>query len=88
MSMSKDISLALKEKRLLFGINSARKALQGKQVEMIVIANNCPAELVSELTSLTKLSNAKLQIFEGTNLELGTLCKKPFPLAVLVVKSK
>jgi large subunit ribosomal protein L30e len=88
MSLTKQITLALKEGRVLFGIRSAKRAITSGKVETIVVASNCPVTLVSELENLSKISGFSLSSFDGSNTELGTLCRKPFPVSVLVVIKK
>jgi len=78
-----DIQSALKSAvttgKVLFGADQARKALKSGKAKMIVVASNCPDEGIA--------AEAKVRVlkFEGTNLDLGAACGKPFSVSVLTI---
>lgn len=70
-------AMATGEVRL--GLAEAREALRAGKAKLVIVASNCPD------ASLRETSKAKVLAFEGTNVELGALCGKPFSVAALVV---
>jgi len=63
-----------------FGLAETKKSIKKGEARMIVISKNCP-----EKSPLPKGSNLKLLVFEGTNVELGSACGKPFPISALAI---
>lgn len=62
-----------------FGARQVRKAIKGKAAKMVVVASNCPAEI------LRGLGDVKIFSFPGTNAELGASCGVPFSVAALAI---
>lgn len=86
MPTKKDISDAMKDKRLIVGFDSTMRALRSGGVEKVIIADNCSESMKSEVERYSKISGLEVKKFSGNNKELGTFCKKPFPISVLAVK--
>jgi len=86
MTIKIDITNAIKNKKILIGFNSVIKAIKSSDVEKIVIAKNCSESIRSDIDNYSKIEGVKVGVFDGNNNELGTLCKKPFPISVLAVK--
>lgn len=65
------------------------KQLRQNPFKMIIMANNCPQELVNELNHYNSLVNKKDQLFIhkylGSSWELGLACAKPFMISVMGV---
>jgi len=65
-----------------FGLAETRKSVKKGEARMVVVSSNCP-----ERSILPERSNVKLLAFEGTNIELGNACGKPFAISVLAIVS-
>ena len=82
--MTIDIARALKTAAttgdVRFGLAETRKSVKKGEARMVVVSNNCP-----EKSLLPEGSNLKLIVFEGTNVELGSACGKPFAIAALAI---
>jgi len=65
-----------------FGLAETKKSIKKGEARMVVVSNNCP-----ERSLLPEGSKLKLIVFEGTNVELGNACGKPFPISALAVVS-
>jgi len=63
-----------------FGLAETKKTIKKGEAKLVVIANNCPEKDV-----MTSGSNPKVLVFEGTNVELGSACGKPFPISALAI---
>ncbi len=61
------------------GISAQNKA------KLLVMANNVPAELKGKVEKFANGSKIPLISFEGSSMELGSVCGKPFPVSVLSV---
>lgn len=79
-----DIARALKTAAttgdVRFGLAETKKTIKKGEAKLVVIANNCPEKDV-----MTSGSNPKVLVFEGTNVELGSACGKPFPISALAI---
>jgi large subunit ribosomal protein L30e len=78
-----DVQSALKSAvttgKVLFGADQARKALKGGKARLLVVAANCPdKEIVAE-------KSVRILRFEGSGLDLGAACGKPFNVSVLTI---
>lgn len=72
-----EIKKILNEKKVLFGIRQAKKALKKKNVENII---------VSQERDVVKTE--KKLIFEGSSKKLGQLCGKPFNISAITILKK
>jgi len=79
-----DIARALKTAAtsgdVRFGLAETKKTIKKGEAKLVVIANNCPEKDV-----MTSGSSPKVLVFEGTNIELGSACGKPFPISALAI---
>ncbi|MBI4018912.1 MAG: ribosomal L7Ae/L30e/S12e/Gadd45 family protein [Candidatus Aenigmarchaeota archaeon] len=66
----------LPEKKAVIGTREIIKAIATGKVKEVIVANNCPQDLVN------KLGNTQVHIFEGNERELATKLGKPFPVAM------
>ena len=79
-----DIKRALREAistgEVCIGYKSTIKHLdRKKEIKLAIVAKNCPKEYVETLQK----RRVKIYIYDGTNLELGATCGKPFAISVL-----
>ena len=71
------ISILPKSKTTI-GIKEINKAIKAGKVKSVVVAKNCPKELLEKLPQ-----NAQVKIFNGNESELGTKIGKPFPVSMV-----
>ena len=74
------IRLTVESGKVGFG---SRKAL-AENVKLLIIAKNAP-ERIKEDMSKSKIPTIE---FEGSTMELGAVCGKPFPVSVLSVMNE
>jgi large subunit ribosomal protein L30e len=65
-----------------FGLAETRKSIKKGEAKVVVVAKNCP-DAPAPLAG----SNLKIVVYDGTNVELGNACGKPFPISALAVIS-
>lgn len=79
-----DIARALKTAAttgdVRFGLEETKKSLKKGEAKLVVLASNCP-----EKEEVRSGSSAKVLVFDGTNVELGSACGKPFPISALAI---
>ena len=77
---------AIADNSVVMGSKEAKKYLKLKDVKLIIIANNCPNDVKQDIEKYSDISETKIEEFDGTAKELGIMCGKPFPIAVLSIK--
>jgi len=86
VDINKSISIAVKTGKVLFGAKSALKSAMTGKARLIVVAANCPLKTRLDLEYYCKLSKIPLLVYNGTSLELGAVCGKPFTVSALTVR--
>jgi large subunit ribosomal protein L30e len=80
-----DITRALKTASttgdVRFGLAETKKSMKNGEAKLVVVASNCP-----EKDALSSAGH-KVLMFEGTNVELGSACGKPFSISALAIVS-
>jgi len=81
-----DIARALKTAattgNVRFGLAETKKSVKKGEAKLVVVSSNCP-----EKSLVVSGSSPKVLVFEGTNVELGSACGKPFPISALAIVS-
>lgn len=83
--ISQAIRLAVESGKVEFGSRkSIKNSLLGK-AKLFVIASNAPKNVVAEITKNSTHSKIPVLNFEGSTLDLGSICGNPYPVSVLSV---
>ena len=82
MDINKALRSVVTTGKVYFGIKEAKKALKAGKAKLIIFSSNCPQEYISAISEFPKVSKYD---FNGSNIELGSSCGKPFPISVLTV---
>ncbi|MEK6954859.1 MAG: 50S ribosomal protein L30e [Candidatus Micrarchaeota archaeon] len=85
MDLNKAIRRAVDTGKVELGTDKARKMALMGSAKIIVLAKNIPKNTVRDIEHYSKLSNVPVIEFDGTSLELGTICGKPFPVSVISI---
>ncbi len=83
IDLGRAIKAAATTGKVVYGVQQAEKAVSSGQAKMVIVADNCPSEILKS-GDLT----VKVVKYEGTNMELGALCGKPFSVSALAVIDK
>ncbi len=83
--LSGAIRLAVEGGKVGFGSKKGIKDLLLGSVKLVVVAGNVPHTLAEDVKRYGEFSDIPLVEFEGTSLELGSICGKPFPVSVLAI---
>ncbi len=86
VDIDKAISTAVKTGKVVLGAESAVKNAQTGKAKVIVVSANCPSEIRSDIEYYAGLSGVKVMVYDGTSIDLGMTCKKPFTVSALTVK--
>lgn len=53
--------------------------------QLVIVAANTPKDIVEDVEYYTNLSDIPSYTYEGSSVELGSVCGKPFTVATLIV---
>lgn len=84
-SIIKLVKESLKSGKAILGYRESIKFLKLNKPKFVIIAENTPKEMKDDIYYVVDDKN-KIKIFNGTSIELGTLCGKPFPVTTIVIK--
>ncbi len=83
IDIEKTLKKALKSGKVYLGSKRAIKALKRKEAKLVVISMNCPKEIREKIEKYR--SDVPVVVYNGTNMELGAMCGKPFSVAALAI---
>ena len=82
MDINKALKTAVTTGKVVFGFEQTLKALNTGKAKLIIVSSNCPDK---QMNIIEKNKNVPFHRFNGTNIELGSACGKPFSISVLSV---
>ena len=85
IDITKQLKIAVKSGKVSFGCAGALEAARSSKARLIVLASNCPEDARSEILHGAKLSELPVCIYEGTSVDLGGVCEKPFLVAAVII---
>lgn len=88
LDASKEIRRAVDTGKVIFGTKNSEKSLKNGSGKLIIIANNTPKLVKEKLVSFAEIGKTPHLEYEGTGLELGSVCGKPFTISAMVVTDK
>ncbi len=69
------------------GSRSVSKELNKGKPKLVVVSSNCPRSIKEEIEGKAKAAKTPVYGYTGTSLELGEVCRKPFPISAMAVVS-
>jgi len=84
VDLEKALRKALKTGKVYLGSKRTIKALKRGEAKMVIVATNCPKEIRGKIDKVNK-NMVPVLVYNGTNMELGAICGKPFSVAALAI---
>jgi len=84
VDLEKALRKALRTGTVYLGSKRTIKALKKGEAKMVVVAMNCPKDIREKIEKANK-EKVPVLVYEGTNMELGAICGKPFSVAALAI---
>ncbi len=81
----KAIQVAARTGSIKYGTREVTKLVLHGNAKVVVIAKNTPPELKRDIEYYAKLSNIPVIVFDGTNIELGTIIGRPHSVLMLAI---
>ena len=79
------VRLAVESGKVEFGARSGLVASLLGKAKLFVVASNTPEDTKTKVMDYAKISEIPVIEFEGSSMELGSVCGRPFPVSVLSV---
>lgn len=86
MDVDRGIRVAVDTGNVTLGSEKSIQGLKHGKGKLIIIAQNCPREIKEDVLHYSKLSDIPVYNYEGTSVDLGSVCGKPFTVATLTIK--
>lgn len=83
---TQEIKKALKEKRAVIGKRRTIKLLLVEKLKKVFLAKNCDEKTRKKIEGLCKIAGVPVETYHGTNMDLGTICRKPHTIMVFSIK--
>jgi large subunit ribosomal protein L30e len=80
--MIERIRKAMKENKIIIGYRECLKYIRREIPEVVIVAKNAPEKVKKVIFN----SNVKVEIFEGSSKDLGTICGRPHPITTIAIK--
>ena len=86
VDVNKQIRMAVKTGKVDFGTKTALSSVRQSKAKLVILASNCPGTQRDDIMYNADLSEVPIYVFQGSSLDLGALCEKPYPVSALTVK--
>jgi large subunit ribosomal protein L30e len=86
MDIDREIRVAVDTGNVTLGSDKSIQALKLGRGKLVIVADNCPEDKRDDVMYYSKLSDVPVYTYNGTSVELGSVCGKPFIVANLIVK--
>lgn len=71
--------------KVSMGTRSVEKLLKTGKPKLIIVTENCPKQTKENVKHYANIAGVPVYEFKGTSLQLGELCRKPFPVSAMAV---
>lgn len=85
MDVDRGIRVAVDTGDVTLGSEKSVQSLKLGKGQLVVVAENSPNEILEDVEYYSKLSEIPVHTYNGTSVELGSVCGKPFTVATLVI---
>jgi len=84
-SINSRLALVMKSGKAALGYKSTLKTLRQGAAWLVIIADNCPPLVKSEIEYYAMLAKTGVHHYSGNNIDLGTACGKYFRVSCLSI---
>ena len=85
MDVDRSIRVAVDTGDVTLGSEKSIQSLKLGKGQLVIVAANTPKDIVEDVEYYTNLSDIPSNTYEGSSVELGSVCGKPFTVATLIV---
>jgi len=82
MDFHASLRRAMKSGKVVLGRNITEKSILAGEAKLVVLAANCPGDFRERITGVGQVP---VHVFDGSSVQLGKACGKPFMVSALAV---
>ncbi|HYA69995.1 MAG TPA: 50S ribosomal protein L30e [Thermoplasmata archaeon] len=82
MDLAHALKVALETGRVEIGLTETLAAAERKKARLLIVARTCPNP---KLTQERTIGKVPIYHYEGTAVELGQACGRPFPISAMAI---
>ncbi|MFG1530111.1 MAG: 50S ribosomal protein L30e [Thermoplasmata archaeon] len=82
MDLAHALKVALETGTVRLGLNETRASVEGQKARLLIVSRTCPD---AELNRERRFRNVPVYHYEGTAVELGQACGRPYPISALAI---
>lgn len=82
MDLAHALKVALETGKVRIGLEETRAAAKAKKAKLLIVARSCPDAALRTDRAVGKIP---VYHYEGTAVELGQACGKPFPISAMAI---
>ncbi len=86
IDINKAIATTVRTGKVFWGAKNTVKNAKIGKVKLVIVAANCPQETHGDIEYYCRLSEIPLITYNGTGIDLGAACGKPFMVSALAVR--
>ncbi len=85
LDVDRGIRVAVDTGDVTLGSEKSIQSLKLGKGQLVVVAANAPKEILEDVEYYANLSQIPSVVYEGSSVDLGSVCGKPFTVATLIV---
>jgi len=82
MDLAHALKVALDTGTVRIGLSESREAAEAKKAKLLIVARTCPDPKLAKERAIGKVP---IYHYEGTAVELGQACGRPFPISAMAI---
>ncbi|HTT14244.1 MAG TPA: 50S ribosomal protein L30e [Thermoplasmata archaeon] len=82
MDLAHALKVALETGTVRIGLDETLVAAKGKKARLVIVAKTCPDPALTKERAIGKIP---IYHYEGSAVDLGQACGKPFPISAMAV---
>jgi large subunit ribosomal protein L30e len=86
VDVNKAIYSAVKTGKVVLGSRRSLNFLKLGKAKLVIVASNAPKDLREVVDYYSKLTLIPVYTYNGTSLDLGRVCGKPFPIMMMAIR--
>ncbi len=86
IDINKAIATTVRTGKVFLGANNTVKNAKIAKVKLVIVAANCPRNPREGIEYYCRISGIPLVTYDGTSIDLGVACGKPFTVSALAVR--
>jgi len=86
MDLDRALLITTRTGKVTYGFKESLEILRSGKAKLVILTQNLPREREEKIRHYAKISGIPILQYNGSSLDLGVVCEKPFPISVMVVR--